>query len=675
MNFKFQYDFVVYDKLTLSTYSRKVVPMNARFPSKKTHLALAVTSLGLLVGCGGGGGSASPQALSGRVIDGYIGGATVCLDINANLICDPGEPTTTSSSDGSYTLPAYAGSIDGLKVIAVVPVGATDTELGVITKAFDLLAPAESAATVTPLTTLVANEMNTRKVNAQEAEQAVKAQLNVQADKPILGLDVTKDAQLLKVAQVVTASLAGAKETLKALNESSNLGLSKADIVKAAIQEVKTSVLPQVLSSDGKVTLDTAGKTQAQLIAAVTSQVDIGSQLTGKVQQIVSQSKAGDGTQLNMAEVFKNGLLIASLDSGDYLDSNGKRIGNWSGFTDRLTVEFIQFDASADQIPSQVNKVWLNGVEGSKWYTTYDDNSEEIRYVFDGNAWIKTIGDDLSVKPQIKDNCVMLPVVTGSAVGQKVCAVAKDLSGKKISDFLKDDSGKSIVCKRIYDNASVASCDPEQLFPRNSIAYDLTFSTTTDLYEVWTGSEDWIGYSYKGMNWQNPGQSTPTITAFIEELKNNPQWQGPNCGIGFKVKSVATDGKTGVMEWGENVNRSCNSAKVNQFVETTNFKIETVGGKEVMRVFYPNIYRKINPGDIGANEAVFAVVEKEVKLNGSTAKTKINGVFSGHFSAASRSNTITFNGNIGASSQVVNKTLFEAAIKAMGIGDYPYSGK
>ena len=38
-------------------------------------------------------------------------------------------------------------------------------------------------------------------------------------------------------------------------------------------------------------------------------------------------------------------------------------------------------------------------------------------------------------------------------------------------------------------------------------------------------------------------------------------------------------------------------------------------------------------------------------------------------------NTITFNGNIGASSQVVNKTLFEAAMKAMGVGDYPYSGK
>lgn len=647
--------------------------MNSRIPFKRTHLAVAVTVMSLLAGCGGGGGANTPLAISGVVIDGYIGGATVCLDINANLLCDTGEPSAVSKLDGSYTLPAYGGSIDGLRVIAVVPVGATDSELGNITKPFDLIAPAESAAAVTPLTTLVASEMSNRKLNAQEAEQAVKAQLNIESSKSILGLDVTKDEKLLKVAQVVTAAMASAKETLKTLNDQSDLGLTKADIVKAAVKEVQTSVLPKILSSDGKVAIDTAGKTQDQLISAVTAQVDVAAQLSGKVQLIVAQSKAGDGTQLNMADVFKNGLVIASIDSGDYYDSLGKRIGNWSGFTQRLTAQFIQFDSSVDGLPNQKKNVWLsNGVEGAKWYATYDDDDESIRYVFDGRNWVQARGGDLSVKPELKDNCVFLPIVSGASVGQKVCAIAKDLSGKKLSDFIKDDNGESVVCKSIYDKVNIPGCDKDQKFPSNSIAYDLTFSTTADQYEIWTGSPDWAGYSYVGIDWNDPSKTTPTIPKFIQVLQESPQWQGSNCSVGFKVKSLGADGKSGVMQWGENIAKSCNSAKVDAYTEDTSFKIETVGGKDVVRVYYPNLYRKLNPDDMGANEAIFAVVDKEITLPASTTKVKIQGVFSGEFSAAARSTTIEFNGNVGASAQVGNKTLFDSAMKAIGIESYPY---
>ena len=667
------YYLFVIDKTCISHKLWRVALMRSFFSFKQTPLTLVVSLAGLMAGCGGGSGASGPQILSGRVIDGYIEGATVCLDLNANLLCDQGEPSAQSGRDGSYTLPAYSGSIDGLKVIAVVPVGAKDSDLGDITKAFDLIAPAESSATVTPLTTLVATEMSSRKISANEAEQSIKAQLNIQGNKPILGLDVTKDAELLKVAQVVTAAMASAKDTLRTLNEQSDLGLSKADIVKAAVKEVQTTVLPQVLSSDGKVVIETAGKSQSQLIAAVTSQVDVGAQLTGKVQQIVAQSKAGDGSLLNMAEVFKNGLVIASLRSGDYLDSNGKRIGNWNGFTNRLKAEFVQFDASVDAVPVQTRKVWLNGVEGTKWYSEYNTDDQEVRHVFDGRAWIKTQGDSLSVKPELKDNCLMLPVVAGSGVGQKVCAVAKNLAGKKMSDFLKDDSGKSIVCKSIYSDTVVTNCDPDQTFPPNSIAYDLTFSVNTDLYEIWTGSEDWAGYAYAGINWQNPAATTPTISKFVQQLQQGPQWQGSNCSVGFKVKSLASDGKSGVMEWGENVRQSCGSPQVNTFSETTNFRIESVGGKEVLRVFYPNIYRKLNPNEMGAGEAIFAVVEKDYLPPLSDTKVKINGIFNGEFSAAARATTITFNGNVGASSQVANKTLFEAAMKAIGVGDYPYA--
>ncbi len=236
---------------------------------QRTLLALSAMGLTTLVACGGGGSGGS-SVFSGKIIDGYIEGATVCLDINANMLCDAGEPSTVSDKDGNYTLPAYEGSTAGMQIIAVVPIGAKDSDLGPITKAFDLATPVSSASVITPLTTMVATEMSSRKITAEEAEQSIKAQFNLQADK-LLGYDFKKsnDTETLKVAQVVAASIATVKDTLGTLNTDDTLGLSKAEIFKAALAEVKNNVLPQVLSPDGKVNFDMAGKSQEQLVAAV----------------------------------------------------------------------------------------------------------------------------------------------------------------------------------------------------------------------------------------------------------------------------------------------------------------------------------------------------------------------------------------------------------------------
>jgi hypothetical protein len=43
-------------------------------------------------------------SLDGKVIDGYIKEATVCLDTNENNLCDDNEPTTTTDENGSYSL-------------------------------------------------------------------------------------------------------------------------------------------------------------------------------------------------------------------------------------------------------------------------------------------------------------------------------------------------------------------------------------------------------------------------------------------------------------------------------------------------------------------------------------------------------------------------------------------
>jgi VCBS repeat-containing protein len=82
----------------------------------------------------------------GRIVDGYIAGATVFADANNNGILDPGEAHTTTNADGSFTLVGGSGPL--------ISMGGTDVSTGL---AFDgvLKAPAGSTV-ITPLTTLIA---------------------------------------------------------------------------------------------------------------------------------------------------------------------------------------------------------------------------------------------------------------------------------------------------------------------------------------------------------------------------------------------------------------------------------------------------------------------------------------------------------------------------------------
>ncbi|MGH8848934.1 MAG: hypothetical protein ACREXQ_17055, partial [Polaromonas sp.] len=63
---------------------------------------LALSAAVALTACGGG--SDGPANLSGVVADGYLNGATVCLDLNNNMACDAGEPSATTTAGGKYSM-------------------------------------------------------------------------------------------------------------------------------------------------------------------------------------------------------------------------------------------------------------------------------------------------------------------------------------------------------------------------------------------------------------------------------------------------------------------------------------------------------------------------------------------------------------------------------------------
>ncbi len=192
---------------------------------------VAVTTL--LAACGGSGDSASnevvvPNTLSGKVVDGYIEGATVCLDINTNLVCDSSEPSAQTLADGSYNLviPTGLSNYGQLHIIAVIPTTAKDSDDNGLTYAqankdsTTLMAPVldETSAvskiiTITPFTTLVSHDVLSG-ISLKDADDNAKLLLNLANDKSVRG-DFSSDESLKKKAKVLTVALGKAEKYWK----------------------------------------------------------------------------------------------------------------------------------------------------------------------------------------------------------------------------------------------------------------------------------------------------------------------------------------------------------------------------------------------------------------------------------------------------------------------------
>jgi len=639
---------------------------------KSIKFGLAALAAAGLVACGGGGGGGSTTTnptIQGRVIDGYIENALVCLDLNNNLACDPGEPSGRTDKEGRYSL-NYMGSIDGLVVLAVVDTDSIDSDLGPIQKPFNLFTPAESADVVTPLTTMVATQMISQGLNSEQAQDAVRAALSIPAGQKVLGYDfvAARDEKTLAVAQVLAASLAEIKDQL---NQSQEQALTPRQLALAAVSEVTNNVVPQVISSDGSSRVQiTAGTRQSDLIKQI-EKVAESVNIQGRIQQIVAGSRI-DSNIADARQVFKEGFVVASQGSGDYIE-NGNRVGVQSGYTNALEAEYTIFDEAIDSAVRWMQKVYISSKDN--WFFTFDDDDEEEDWVLINGQWEKEAGDILDRNNLVFDrNCLVIPYKSGATLADRFCLVEKDLSGELVSKYLK------------FSN----SVSPTLVFPAGSKGYDVTYSVNEDLYKLWA-STIWQGYNFTGIDYEMPQNNKPNLTLFIEELLKVNQWVGDNCNVGFRAKSFNPQTKKGVMQWAANPQESCSGGGQPNFTnaEETTFEILTVAGKELMLVNYANLYRQLNPGDGIGGKKLFGVITNTINLYYDSndqrvfdpvstddlrkETVEVDGIYSGEFLPKGSSVTLTFNGDIGSSAQFVNRTLFDSALAAVGIKPYDYT--
>jgi len=167
----------------------------------KKLLLSSVCCMFLFIGCGGGGSSSSNNttgsSTTGTVADGYISGATVCIDKNRNYSCDEGEKTYTTDNNGNYNFDkseiSYPHIASGGKNMA------TNEENNET-----LIKPAgETNAMITPLTTLVAFYMKANNATLSESKQVISNILGITESD--ITADPVKNPKIEKNVQKVMA--------------------------------------------------------------------------------------------------------------------------------------------------------------------------------------------------------------------------------------------------------------------------------------------------------------------------------------------------------------------------------------------------------------------------------------------------------------------------------------
>jgi len=182
--------------------------------------------------------------ISGVVVDGYISSATVCLDLNKNLLCDKEEPATTTDKKGKYKLDISSLTDTERENVSIISIGGYDETAK---KPFDSYMRAAvikdtSEININPITGLVYLKM---KNNSQKEYK--KASDNIAKTFNFNSKDINKDIMKNKdkSAYLIGLKIQKVKDMLKTLKDKkeymeklSNNILGEEDLIENIIDNV-----------------------------------------------------------------------------------------------------------------------------------------------------------------------------------------------------------------------------------------------------------------------------------------------------------------------------------------------------------------------------------------------------------------------------------------------------
>jgi hypothetical protein len=165
----------------------------------------------LFISCGNNTSSTSVESevINGKVADGYLINAKVCLDKNENYLCDSDEPMAYTNENGEYFLKIEKGDENRYPVLVEVTKNTVDTDTGnYVEDEYLLFSPPGEYKFISPYTTLVKTVMDLNpQFGIEDAKNYIETKLGL-SDVDILvnymEENTSKNEMLHKIAKNLT---------------------------------------------------------------------------------------------------------------------------------------------------------------------------------------------------------------------------------------------------------------------------------------------------------------------------------------------------------------------------------------------------------------------------------------------------------------------------------------
>ena len=315
---------------------------------KKILLSSTLACLLFFAGCGVGTGadtnsstetnststtssnSVTKTTTSGVVADGYIKGATVCIDLNDNNKCDSDEPTVITNNNGNYNI-SYNGDITGKTLIAS---GGFD-----INRSIDFNSTLESviendSANITPITTFTKAYAKVKGISFSNAKQAVASILGISENEiganPEINDNLAKLSLKIELA-VETAAKLKAENPLSIYSKlatSASIDTNWSEIVANAFtnNNIKAAIETVDKQVDNVTNISNLQNIQNTIINTVKSAMDANITVSNDtIENALNINQALN--ELNLSEnIFQN--KIASLQNEVQTDINISKVAS-----------------------------------------------------------------------------------------------------------------------------------------------------------------------------------------------------------------------------------------------------------------------------------------------------------------------------------------------------------
>ncbi len=408
-------------------------------------------------------------SLEGKAADGYLAGARVCLDLNNNSSCDDGEPTTTTSAGGGYTLEGVTQEqIANSPIVVEIIVGETideDNPGETIDKTYTLTAPAGSAF-VSPLTTMVQNEIKENGLSPDEAKASIQARLGTELDPTedyVAGSDDGTSGEefqrLHKVAQVTRAVMQKNIELVNTVVDET--GVSQEDLTALIVEQVLEAL------DDIQQAIETAGD---------------GFNADG-----LASSDELQGTRLDPSKVEeqleeRRDRRAATAANLAALLTDGDGLNFFEAFEEEGALMFGYGNVQADG--EGVISITQYGYDtlGGSWSAMSDEGNQQQDCLLGNGDWRCFAQDNETISTDANNVRILRG---GLSFAEEIISGEQiNLQDKRIAAYLEHE----------YQ----AVIDPAATFDSSALGYLLTFTRSQDTYELYKDNVESVGDCWDG---------------------------------------------------------------------------------------------------------------------------------------------------------------------------------